>query len=175
MDAMGQFREEVIWAVNTVLDAMGTKVHFEVEVPDQDKADLAIPCFPMAKVLRKNPVEIANQIVSELPPMPTIEKVWADRGYLNFKINEEFLALTTVRAIISNKGSFGKGMPKESRVLLEHTSVNPTGPLHVGRARNPLDRRYPGPMPADLRVRCHNRVSGERRRQAGRAADLGRS
>ena len=76
MDAMGQFREEVMWAVNSVLDAMGAKVQFEVEVPDQDKADLAIPCFPMAKVLRKNPVEIANQIVSGLPPMPTIERAW---------------------------------------------------------------------------------------------------
>ena len=39
---------------------------------------------------------------------------------------------------MSNTSSYGKGEPKDSRILLEHTSVNPTGPLHVGRARNPL-------------------------------------
>jgi arginyl-tRNA synthetase len=138
MDAMGQFKEEVTWAVNSVLDAMGAKVQFDVEIPDPEKADLAIPCFPMAKALRKNPVEIASDIVSKLQPMPTIQRAWADRGYLNFKINEEFLALTTVRGIISTMDHYGKGGPKDERVLLEHTSVNPTGPLHVGRARNPL-------------------------------------
>jgi arginyl-tRNA synthetase len=138
MDAMGQFKEEVVWAVNSVLDEAGTKVQFEAEVPDPEKADLAIPCFPMAKAMRKNPVEVASEIVSKLPPMPTIARAWADRGYLNFKINEEFLALTTVRGIISTKTHYGMGSPKDARVLLEHTSVNPTGPLHVGRARNPL-------------------------------------
>jgi arginyl-tRNA synthetase len=30
------------------------------------------------------------------------------------------------------------GEPKGVRILLEHTSANPTGPLHVGRARNPI-------------------------------------
>jgi arginyl-tRNA synthetase len=138
MDAMGQFREEVMWSVTNALDAMGVKVQFELEAPDPEKADLAVPCCPMAKALRKNPVEIANEIVAKLQPMPTIEKMWADRGYLNFKVNEEFLAASTVREILTHMGSFGNGTPKSERILLEHTSVNPTGPLHVGRARNPL-------------------------------------
>jgi arginyl-tRNA synthetase len=138
MDALGQFKEEVLWTVTSALDAMGVKVQFELEAPDPEKADLAIPCFPMAKLLRRNPVEIAADIASRLQPMPTIAKAWADRGYLNFKVNEDYLATNTVREIISNTSSYGKGEPKGSRVLLEHTSVNPTGPLHVGRARNPL-------------------------------------
>jgi arginyl-tRNA synthetase len=138
MDALGQFKEEVLWTVTSALDAMGVKVQFELEAPDPEKADLAIPCFPMAKLLRRNPVEIANDIASRLQPMPTIAKAWADRGYLNFKVNEDYLASNTVREIMSNTSSYGKGEPKDSRILLEHTSVNPTGPLHVGRARNPL-------------------------------------
>jgi arginyl-tRNA synthetase len=138
MDALGQFKEEVLWTVTSALDAMGVKVQFELEAPDPEKADLAIPCFPMAKLLRRNPVEIASDIASRLQPMPTIARAWADRGYLNFKVNEDYLATNTVREIISNTSSYGKGEPKGSRVLLEHTSVNPTGPLHVGRARNPL-------------------------------------
>jgi arginyl-tRNA synthetase len=138
MDAMGRFKEEVMQTVTATLDAMGVKVQFEMETPDQEKADLAIPCFPMAKALRKNPVEIANGIASKLRPMPTIDRAWADRGYLNFKVKEDFLASTTVKEIISKMGSYGKGEAKDAKVLLEHTSVNPTGPLHVGRARNPL-------------------------------------
>ncbi|MBQ4368829.1 MAG: arginine--tRNA ligase, partial [Candidatus Methanomethylophilus sp.] len=34
--------------------------------------------------------------------------------------------------------SFGKGKPTGIRVNVEHTSTNPTGPVHVGRARNPI-------------------------------------
>ena len=83
---------------------MGAKVQFEVEVPDPEKADLAVPCFPLAKALRKTPVEIAErdrlQIASDADHLA---KAWADNGYLNFKINEEFLALSTVRAIISTR------------------------------------------------------------------------
>ncbi|TLZ70290.1 MAG: arginine--tRNA ligase, partial [Methanobacteriota archaeon] len=32
----------------------------------------------------------------------------------------------------------GTSPPRKERVLLEHTSANPTGPLNVGRARNPF-------------------------------------
>ena len=102
MDALSQFKEEVLWTVASALDAMGVKVQFELETPDQEKADLAIPCFPMAKALRRNPVEIANDIASRLQPMPTIAKAWADRGYLNFKVNEDYLATNTVREILSD-------------------------------------------------------------------------
>src|SRR5439155_6676570 len=35
-------------------------------------------------------------------------------------------------------GGYGAGEHRKDRVLLEHTSVNPTGPIHVGRARNPI-------------------------------------
>src|SRR5881628_186683 len=42
------------------------------------------------------------------------------------------------RAVRSDGETYGTSPARKERVLLEHTSANPTGPLHVGRARNPF-------------------------------------
>src|SRR5574342_81552 len=48
------------------------------------------------------------------------------------------LAASTLAAVKAQGASYGHLPPNGRRLLLEHTSVNPTGPLHVGRARNSL-------------------------------------
>jgi arginyl-tRNA synthetase len=64
--------------------------------------------------------------------------VWASNGYLNFNIDTSKLARSTLESILTERSAYGRGEKRDSKVLLEHTSVNPTGPIHVGRARNPL-------------------------------------
>jgi arginyl-tRNA synthetase len=120
------------------LRSMGVDQKVEFEIPDPQIADMAFPCFPLAKQLRKAPKAIAEEIAVKIVASPLLEKVWAENGYLNFKVNGDRLVKDTLGAIISEKAGYGSGEPKECRVLLEHTSVNPTGPIHVGRARNPL-------------------------------------
>ena len=122
----------------SVLDAMGAKVQFEVEVPDPEKSDLAVPCFPMAKALRRNPAEIAEEIVSKLPPMPTIAQGMGGQGLSQFQDQRGIPGPNDHQGDHIDQDRLWQGSPKDARVLLEHTSVNPTGPLHVGRARNPL-------------------------------------
>jgi arginyl-tRNA synthetase len=59
-------------------------------------------------------------------------------GYLNFRAHPEWLA----NAILSNQIYVGNALENSGRtgerVLLEHTSANPNGPFHVGRARNAI-------------------------------------
>jgi arginyl-tRNA synthetase len=50
-------------------------------------------------------------------------------GYLNFKAKPDWLA---------SKVMSGIEMPGNRNVLIEHTSANPNGPFHVGRARNAI-------------------------------------
>jgi arginyl-tRNA synthetase len=121
-----------------MLRSMGVEQKVEYETPDPQIADMAFPCFPLAKQLRKAPKVIAEEVAAKIAPSPLLEKVWAENGYLNFKVNGDRLVRDTLGAIIDERTSYGSGEPKECRVLLEHTSVNPTGPIHVGRARNPL-------------------------------------
>jgi arginyl-tRNA synthetase len=117
---------------------MGVDQKVDFETPDPQIADMAFPCFPLAKQLRKAPKNIAEELAAKIVPSNLLEKVWAENGYLNFKVNGDRLVKDTLGAIIGEKAGYGSGEPKECRVLLEHTSVNPTGPIHVGRARNPL-------------------------------------
>ena len=43
-----------------------------------------------------------------------------------------------MKSILENKEKYGYLQKKNKKVIVEHTSANPNGPLHVGRARNPI-------------------------------------
>ncbi|HTY90241.1 MAG TPA: arginine--tRNA ligase [Methanocella sp.] len=96
----------------------------------------ALP-FRLGKELKKNPAQIAKEIVSRMGTSEHIGKVEAAGPYVNFYANEKYLA-ESLDAIVK-KGRNGVLLPpKNIKVVLEHTSANPTGPLHVGRGRNPV-------------------------------------
>jgi len=139
LDPYEPYERAVRRLVSETLSAMGVSVVLDVERPDsQIAADFAFPCFPLAKVLRKPPVAIAEELAAKITPSPMVEKVFAEKGYLNFRIDQVRLAKETLDAILDQKDGYGTLDEKGTRVLLEHTSVNPTGPIHIGRARNPI-------------------------------------
>lgn len=138
MDPLRPFREEVRGAASIAFRALGWEGGFELEAPTTGVADLAVPCFPLAKALRKAPAAIAEDAAARLPAMELVSRAWADRGYLNFELDAVKLARATVDAVRGEGARYGRGAEKAEKVLLEHTSVNPTGPIHVGRARNPI-------------------------------------
>jgi len=138
MDPLASFRDEVERSVKAALDELGAKQELQMEMPDAAIADFAFPCFSLAKVLRKAPAAIAEELASKVKISPMLERVWADKGYLNFKVNHVELIRVTLQEVIRTRSDYGKGDDKGTKVLLEHTSVNPTGPIHVGRARNPI-------------------------------------
>jgi len=61
------------------------------------------------------------------------KEVTSVKGYINFRLSEEFLDEYASWAI-TNESDFGKSDKSES-ILLEYVSANPTGPLHIGHAR----------------------------------------
>ncbi|WP_353661832.1 arginine--tRNA ligase [Hydrogenimonas sp. SS33] len=89
--------------------------------------------FSLAKVLRKNPMVIAEELAEKLREEEMFEKVDALKGYVNIKLSRKFLDEYAVWAL-ENEEAFGKGEEGRS-VLLEFVSANPTGPLHIGHAR----------------------------------------
>jgi arginyl-tRNA synthetase len=93
---------------------------------EKDQGDLSLPCFPFAKQLGRNPVEIAGELASLLSGDFEVNVAG---GYLNFKAKPDWLA---------SKVMSGIEMPGNRNVLIEHTSANPNGPFHVGRARNAI-------------------------------------
>jgi arginyl-tRNA synthetase len=107
------------------------------------QGDLALPCFPFAKILKQSPVQVANDLCEAVQLIKSQDtdfdeallSVEAINGYLNFMTNPAWIAKKILSQYDENSG---KAANKNHRVLIEHTSANPNGPFHVGRARNAI-------------------------------------
>ncbi len=106
-------------------------------VKESDHADLACTiAFKIAKEEGKNPIDVANELVERLEPMGYVGKIEVVNGYINFFASEEFLE-DTINTIIDTDENYGY-LGLRGEVLIEHTSANPDGPLHVGHMRNAI-------------------------------------
>lgn len=128
------FKEQI---KNKVREHLGLDedVKIPIEIPSKERGDYALPCFTFASVLKKSPTQIAKDIVEEVE----IDNGQLEQAgpYVNFRIDDEYLIKSTIRSAIKDE-RFGKLPDKDEKILVEHTSANPNGPLHVGRARNPI-------------------------------------
>jgi arginyl-tRNA synthetase len=87
-----------------------------------------------AKVLRRNPREVAENLVGALDAPFVREAEVAGPGFVNFRLSPE--ALWEELGYLLGKGEgYGRREPSGDPVLLEFVSVNPTGPMHVGHGR----------------------------------------
>ena len=90
----------------------------------------------LAKALKKNPREIANQLLAELPPSKLVTKAEvAGAGFINFTLDAGFKT-DVVKAVLAEGDNFGRSNQGGwQKVQVEFVSANPTGPLHVGHGR----------------------------------------
>lgn len=115
-------------------------VQFEVaEAAKPDFGDISCNvAFLLAKPLRKRPYDVAKDISDQYEKNlgRFVKKVTPHQsGYLNFIANYSALNNSTIRASLSKDyGSINIG--NKTRIVVEHTSVNPNKALHVGHVRN---------------------------------------
>ncbi|MBU0461476.1 MAG: arginine--tRNA ligase [Nanoarchaeota archaeon] len=109
-----------------------------IEVPPDSKlGDYAIPCFTLAKQLKKNPQQIAAELAAKIKPNDTVTKIAATGPYINFFINKSLLAEDTVNTILKQKDKYGHSSTgKGKTVLVEYPGPNTNKPLHIGHLRN---------------------------------------
>jgi arginyl-tRNA synthetase len=105
-----------------------------------DHADLASTIsFALAKKQKTSPVRIAQDLVKIINDNPEFQATGARSEaagpYINFNLDSSYLAESLQAAVKPGYGSLTK---KGIRVVLEHTSANPNGPLHVGHIRNSI-------------------------------------
>ncbi|KIM12713.1 MAG: arginyl-tRNA synthetase [Sulfuricurvum sp. PC08-66] len=92
--------------------------------------------FGLAKILRKSPIVIAQDLAAQLSHVEAFSSVEAVSGYINIRLSDAFLEEYASWAI-THEAQFAKGI-KEGKILLEFVSANPTGPLHIGHARGAI-------------------------------------
>jgi arginyl-tRNA synthetase len=86
------------------------------------------------------PMDIAGAITAQIAPDPPSYLAGlgpAAPGFLNFTLADDWLQ-AQVDVILSEGSAYGSLAPPDSlgRVQVEFVSGNPTGPVHVGHARN---------------------------------------
>ena len=98
-------------------------------------------CFELAKKLKKNPAELANQLVNaaDKARFALVGNVETEGGYVNFYVNFAKFSALTLESIWQLRQEYGfVKTNKPTKIIVEHTSVNPLHPIHIGQARNPM-------------------------------------
>jgi arginyl-tRNA synthetase len=91
----------------------------------------------LARVAKLPPLKIAEMIAAHLPSADFLGKAEiAAPGYLNFTLAEAWLAKQVITILENGSTWANLRHGNDVRVQVEHGSANPTGPIHVGSARN---------------------------------------
>lgn len=94
----------------------------------------------LARQLKKNPRAIATDIIEHIQALPKakalIEKFEiAGPGFINMRLSQDAKTFA-VREVLRLGTDFGKNKDHDGEsILIEYVSANPTGPLHLGHAR----------------------------------------
>ena len=94
----------------------------------------------LARQLKKNPRAIATDIIEHIEALPQakalIEKFEiAGPGFINMRLSQDAKTFA-VREVLRLGSEFGKNKDHDGEsILIEYVSANPTGPLHLGHAR----------------------------------------
>lgn len=126
------YEQEII----NILNKFGIKTEdVKLETPPQAEfGDIAFPCFDLAKVEKKNPQVVAEDIAKKIhiSEYPFLIKVETRAGYVNFFFYWGKIAEKTLQNIVSKKKiDIGKG----KRVMVEFSQPNPVHSMHIGHAR----------------------------------------
>jgi len=133
-------REEVEAALAEALDACGYPADdLGIEEPPADREAVFASnvAFRLASEAGAPPPEVAAELRAQLDAdeYTYVGRIDAEGPYLNFVPGEAYFE-GTLQA--GQDEAYGSLPARDTSVVVEHTSANPTGPVHVGRARNPI-------------------------------------
>ena len=136
-----QFRSEVAAALETALEALDLPTDdLGIERPpdDMDATLASSVAFRLAGTVGEAPPAVAERVADAIDVETHAYLVAVDTAgpYVNFHAGARYLSDTLADA--ASDAAYGSLPDRDTSVVVEHTSANPTGPVHVGRARNPI-------------------------------------
>lgn len=129
-------------ALKKTLPEISVETHALSKPPNPELGQLSSSlCFELAKTLNQKPADLALHLVKSIGKrkFSLIENCAAVGGYVNFHVNFPKFSSLTLGSIAHLDSSYGFAKTDEPvKIIVEHTSVNPLHPIHIGQARNPM-------------------------------------
>lgn len=129
-------KQVIIEKLKTVVN---TEVEISISVPDNTaRGDYTSNiAMRLAKELKRNPLELANEFANELKKEDLFSKVeTVAPGFINIWVSKETLS-EVLEQVLNKKEKFGHSVtPNGQTWLIEHTSPNPNKAMHIGHLRN---------------------------------------
>jgi arginyl-tRNA synthetase len=151
-------KEYIVQILGKVLDKKisNEEISGLIEVPpQQEMGDFAFPCFSLAKIEKKSPLMIAQDLAEKIRKnlSKEISGVEVKSAYVNFFVNKKFLAEKVLKE--AGKKDFGMSEDGNKRkIVIEFPSPNTNKPLHLGHLRN----MSIGDSVANLMEFCGNKI-----------------
>ncbi len=129
--------EDALADALTALDLPAEDLGIEEPPEDVDAVLASSVAFRLAGEVGTAPPNVAGDIAEAIDTdnLTYVSAVTTQGPYVNFLPSEAYFA-ETLQSVTESE--FGRLPDRDTSVVVEHTSANPTGPVHVGRARNPI-------------------------------------
>ncbi len=123
-------------------DFLRQRYHVEIETiavtlcPADFRGEVTISCFPLAPRLRRNPMQLAEEIRDFLAEHPDIYHAEAVKAFVNLTLQPAALLRDTVGKDSSVLAEVPLPASERRRILLEFSAPNTNKPQHLGHIRN---------------------------------------
>lgn len=114
-----------------------SEIYGKIEIPKESKmGDYAFPTFTLAKVLRKAPQMIANEVIEKID-QSQFEKVEAAGPYINFFLDKTAFGAEVLETILAQKENYGSNDEgNNGNVPIDMSSPNIAKPISMGHLRS---------------------------------------
>ena len=130
---------ESIKSLENAISHLGWEIPEDIRVeepPNPELGDVASSVsFQLAKELKRSPMEITKELLSVIVLPDVFKKIDSKGPYINFFADYDVFTRVVLDSVNED---YGKLEEKNKKIILEHTSANPNGPLHIGHIRNSI-------------------------------------
>lgn len=141
---LSDLRQALCLAASDIIRELGAEVESALipwdPPPDVRFGDLSTPiALKLAKQLRKPPMEIASALRDGLARagVGAIREITATTpGFVNIHLDASSIAVAVLKEVDNRRNDYGNHPPRATKVVVEHTNMNPNKAAHIGHVRN---------------------------------------